>query len=705
MNRKAPTFTTPFTADQGRIQRDTRARNRVPAETNEPTLRRERPGPRRPIQVVNEVGRPASQTASISAYGSGSTSTHDDLYDSYEVAIGYYVDESAISPKTRAHISNSFPLMPNFEESHSPDIVAFDISDIRPIQEDRKGSDTTIFPSYPYEIKKTEPKQKQKKKKGTKVQLNKPITPIKAAHLPPKDIKKTQDNGHPGYDIVDFIRTAREIYHAGPKGEGQKLWSGVRNFRKENKTKKPETQQQQPQKLDNHQKTTIKPGILTDRPLPRLPAEADRLYDISPESNTFRGRKGKEKMKESHSSFEAPLGASRSVQYDAQDVVIDASKPLPPIPQLQPAPRSRNKSLPALPPPSPPPPPAATKRAIPPPSSIWSQEPVSSIPSPHFRAKMHHFPALDDRQSERPRRAKEEAAKRPGFFSRLGSKVPHEKRTTSASHKHIATKANEKRSKKQANFRPTISGPGPLMAPDGRTANIASEHGGVGGPAAAVPLPIYRRSSRSRKDAPQRPPRPAVGFTLPASKPEPKKEHSHYWRDLVSPPSGKIFGTYSSSKDAKGKSRKRNDSDVSFMCQGLPSPSQAQAHSPPPPPAPSTPYYKPHYHQAQSQWQSQPQVALHPKRAPPSAPAPAHVVAGPSKQAAPKRYNQRFAFEDDNVENEVVPRPLFSGTSSSNNWAGQQQQQHHARSASRDTRFYQPYDDVLREYHLGSDRI
>ncbi|KAI2479503.1 hypothetical protein Ptr902_08768 [Pyrenophora tritici-repentis] len=260
---------------------------------------------------------------------------------------------------------------------------------------------------------------------------------------------------------------------AGPEGEGQKAWKLIQTVR---------SKQRIDAALKQNAPARIKAHEMYNKPLPRLPLPSHPdgvLYPpLRPRPIQARSEsKGKEAEAESwnarkdsdfsQTSYEVPI----TIDDDIHNTV-DASKPLPPASHLSPA--------------------------------LKAQKTASQIQFKH----------------EVQPKVKVVNVNRPG-----GSKHDAEKAGGHTWWKPLPSKA-------APSLKIKISYPGPLMASGkGAVVNIATESGGVGGPAAAVSLPVTRTGAF-----------------------RPQAQTSYDARKQID----------------KGKmGRKRKSSDASFCCQGV----------------------------------------------------------------------------------------------------------------------------------------
>jgi hypothetical protein len=349
------------------------------------------------------------------------------------------------------------------------------------------GSSATIFPQFSSSIKKSETKASN----------------VQGAHAP--------------WNLADMCRTARAIYEAGPKGEGQKLWSSYKTFRKERK----DHTEVKPEPL-NQVSAPRWPSVsdLSARPPTRPPSSHVRIAleravapteSLSPRNN----------LSLSRSSYEVPIWIGPDVQQH-----VDRSKPLPPVPHLQPAPRAKR---------------IGAKLSQPLPTVQPSRTALKSNSHISTNSAKPH-PPLPERGLFRTKTSK----------SFAWWKSWEDKTTEPQVHN---TSRDTDKDMPDCERRKKISRPRPLTAiEDGRTVNIAIACGGVGGPGAAISRPPLHDMSENHQGK-QEGTTTSTGTTVP--------EH---WREKLISPLGST---------GKSKERKRRSSDISFACQGVEEPHQA----------------------------------------------------------------------------------------------------------------------------------
>jgi hypothetical protein len=402
-------------------------------------------GPSKDAQYVTQSSQYDSQKASV----------YDELYE--------------ISPLSRTHVlpqDRTKPLPPypgsyKYARRDSP-VSAIGPVDFSGLEQARKQSVATVFPFYPASVKKPEVKTKEKEP-WWKAAMD--ADSSKQGAIP---TKKTQSKPSADTPPTPWYRLAREIYKVGPKGESQKAWKAYQDLRKEKRIKAEPTQ-----KAPSHTRTKQQEKKY-EKPLPPAPPSNPSGVLYPPlRPRPAQSQKGKEPESPhprkdsgfSSTSYEVPLAIDKSLQR-----TVDANKPLPRVPQLDPAPKARKAY----------------------------QQPQSAEENAHLNPWW-----------------KPHTAQKPG----LKSKISH---------------------------------PGPLI--NGTTANIAAECGGVGGPAAAVSMPICRNG------APQLPSNPSHERMSERKK---GKQKAVVERDDTAPTHWREKFEFVS------KPKKRRGSDESFGCRGV----------------------------------------------------------------------------------------------------------------------------------------
>jgi hypothetical protein len=287
-----------------------------------------------------------------------------------------------------------------------------------------RDSGATLFPYFPAEIKK--PDAKAQKAKATQAPRG----------------------------LADICRTAKAIYVVGPKGEGQKLWSSYKKSR--NRKQDVNEVKQIPLKPQPTPRGRPYFPYPPARPPPSQATIAPRKPFVPEDS--FRPRQDSDL---SLSSCEVPVRIGSDVQR-----FVDAAKPLPSAPHIQPAPRAKHagvdlsKPLPRVP-----------LRAPPHKTPYVYVDPVKPLPPvPLF--------------SGRPLAERKAADKTVS-----GAKSTKANKWWPSLPKTHAPKPH-----------PHISRPRPITALEhGRTANVAVECGGVGGPGAKTPPARMSEKARGKQ--------------------------------------------------------------------------------------------------------------------------------------------------------------------------------------------------------------
>ncbi|PVI02619.1 hypothetical protein DM02DRAFT_653435 [Periconia macrospinosa] len=372
--------------------------------------------------------------------------------------------------------------------------------------------------------------------------------------------------------LNNIYREAKDIYMAGPKGEGYKLWNGIQQLRKQKKTN------ERTQLSITPKKTSPPPRPMPPAPLgvTRAVIAEDRLPDspssiaisrppagdirrvVTPLPQSISGGTHSNPIPrgsvETHrsdpsSKFTIEVGASPQVYQDAQETVINYTKPRKPqAPRLLPAPKTKEevkrrssvagkRGLP------PPPVPTSPRRArgnyvvigveeqgsdggksrilLPLPHSqlqlgsstdfvgskvSLAPSSLSSVPTsigetefaaPVYQGNVrHHLTGLDGRVTERTRQAQNDTGTKTKqswisrFFDSLCNVYDIDSNCQIPSQPTTRSVANRRLPTKQKNISKfEISYPRPMYIPKSdSTANISAVCGGVGGPAAAVSL-------------------------------------------------------------------------------------------------------------------------------------------------------------------------------------------------------------------------
>jgi hypothetical protein len=417
------------------------------------------------------------------------------------------VAPKTIIPPGKAQVPSPMSLLCNLPISRNDSPV----SDLDPTDslsiEARKDSDATVFPEFLSTIKK--PDSAAKNLQGTRAPRS----------------------------LAAFYHTARAIYKVGPQGEGQKLWSSYKQYRKGEQYRtevKQEPQKQIPApRRPSAPELSVHPLM---RPPPPRAGRAPRK--TVPSAEDVRASKESDY---SRSSCEVPVQIGPDIQQ-----FVDASKPLPSVPYLQLAPKAKqdqvklSKPLPSLP-----------LRPTPRPKQHIDIDACKPLPSVPFLSGLKRELQVENKSSIPM-----------NFVSTTASDVRYPKQQHIGSRRvenHISETATSKASlwwrfltditpkrqthdaphftnKHTATTNPTISRPRPMTAlQNGRTANVAIECGGVGGPGAAVSYPPLEMSE-NQKSKPK-------GSYEPAGRH--KSNYDLHW------------------------ARRRKSSDANFACQGM----------------------------------------------------------------------------------------------------------------------------------------
>ncbi|KAH3915898.1 hypothetical protein HBI56_040460 [Parastagonospora nodorum] len=302
-------------------------------------------------------------------------------------------------------------------------------------EKERQESHVTVFPNFPYTIKQTEDK--------------------------PKKTKPTQGPRKPD----GVYHSAKAIYAAGPKGEGQKLWKSYQITRKVKQSRNAisEIPRQPLKNIDIPQGRrpsdalglSAHPATPAQQPVRPPPSEVRIPPRIAlPVNEHIFPRKHSDISNTSNTSYEVPIRIDSSIEQYAS-----RSKPLPAFPSLQPAPKSRKQDS------------SDTHHLAP---SKPPFKPLPLVPYPPLPSTPHpnHSP---------PSKLKD-------------SKPTHWWRT-------LADKTSE------SYIPPTkdakISRPRPITAlQNGRTVNVAPSHGGVGGPGAYGHMSEKARGKQKQSQGP-----------------------------------------------------------------------------------------------------------------------------------------------------------------------------------------------------------
>jgi hypothetical protein len=404
--------------------------------------------------------------------------------------------------------SRSSAVRNNVSHRNSP-VAALTLVDFSRLEQSWKEFDSTAIPHCPASIEKPESKTERTWRRqdlDERSSTNQTTTP-----------KQTHVQEQAVYSSTPWYRTAKHIYNAGPKGEGQKVWEAYQQAIIPRQADKKLLQ-------DTSSESMVEER--TERQLPTpLPTSPDGVLfpplRLRPPP-TQSVEKGKEPDKQhlrrdscfSSSSYEAAMAVDRTVMSN-----VDANKPLPPVPLLDAAPKVQQTE-------------------------------------------------------NRP----------PGKYRQHA-----EREETHPWWKHSPSRAPQ-------SLKSKISHPSPLTVSNkGTTVNVAADCGGVGGPAAAISLPVTRTGAPlprppsihvKKKEASRPSPR---AFHLPTFHRSPSKSkgnvyekakvdesedtHPPHWRDRLVGPAYEAGKSLKQSAmetlDGVHVGRKRRTSDASFACQGI----------------------------------------------------------------------------------------------------------------------------------------
>jgi hypothetical protein len=351
-------------------------------------------------------------------------------------------------------------------------VSGIDPTDLLAMDEARKNSDATIFPHFPSTIKKL----------GSKA-------------------NSMQGRRSPR-NLTDYYHTARAIYEVGPEGEGQKLWSSYKKTRK-GKQDRIEVKQE-PLKHVPVPRRPSAPGLSAHLPMRPPPPQAG----IAPMEtiSSFKHVPVRVRNEFDH----PPLACKVPVQIgpDIQQFV-DVSKPLPPVPCLQPVPKAKqvhtelSKPLPSLP-----------FRSIPRPTKCVNADLYKSFPPAPLLSGIKHGLQVENKSSKRrnlvsittsgrrrPAQQQKDSLYAKSNLSKPSSNKPSPwwKFLTDVISERQIHDAPPVTNKHTGTTNPPISRPRPITAlENGRTANVAIECGGVGGPGAAVAHPHVQMSEKQK---------------------------------------------------------------------------------------------------------------------------------------------------------------------------------------------------------------
>ncbi|KAF2854512.1 hypothetical protein T440DRAFT_541832 [Plenodomus tracheiphilus IPT5] len=315
----------PFTRYENRMRRNTRNSRWVAAKNPGPGLK-QRAGPSHSDQHVT---LPQAHTSHL----------HPRLADVDD-------DEPKFSPDEYVSSMTSKPILPQL---HVPlpasynardDSVTTDLhcEDYLHPSQIRTVFDPTVDHSFPT-IKKPKLKPEIPRTKGRspepKVSVNPPL-PIR--HVEAQIKGSSQKN--------DWWHTAKDIYKTGPQGEGQKVWKAYQHARKE-RSSQAETRQNIPTHTQSQSQTSTVHQKAADSTHP-----VHTAIHSPPSQITRRGKyiqstipPALRKQSElSRTSYEVPLSLDSSTHR-----TLNINKPLPRVPQLDPAPKHSRQKGPTVP--------------------------------------------------------------------------------------------------------------------------------------------------------------------------------------------------------------------------------------------------------------------------------------------------------------------------------------------------------------------
>lgn len=449
---------------------------------------RQRAGPRRKVQHITQPHVHASHVPS------GLTKVN---YYEQECSPDKCVSPKCQIPSQQPHVDDISPLSNPYNARHGSFASSLYTADHAHPEEATKGSDAIVSPHFPTDFEK--PGQKSKsiwhKSKNAQIdgEVNKPLPakPVSASH---KD----------GSLKSDWWRTAKDIYETGPQGEGQKVWRAYQRARKG--------------KLGHAEMSQNVPDFNRSQTSASRQQRAEPVHTVHaalrpPPSQSSLNKRyvkdavAREESQPSHTSYEAPLSIDSSSHQNC-----DISKPLPPVPQLDPAPKTRRqKGLPV-------PPKQQTGHVY-----HSSSSTHDAYPPP---AKDPWWRALSDKQTAKA---------------------------------HAALKAK-------------ILRPAPILARKNGVNNVAASASGVGDPAAASSQPSNRIHAQDVAYTESTPLhssqiRDCGNITAKGKGRAREETPSTHWLDRFTPASATLNKSF-----LHRPHNRRRKSDESFACQGLPPP-------------------------------------------------------------------------------------------------------------------------------------
>lgn len=532
----------PFTRKASRMRRNTRGSKWVPANNEHTTVYRSSPGKtvtcethqsRHPSHAAHTYDRYSESQMShglsppilkAAIYDHADLRDFPDAHARLPSVRSWFIlrpkthdDDEEVSPrKTKPSVrtqpeSPISPLQGDPMAGRDSAVSGVEVTDFASDEKERQDSNATIFPSFPYTMKRSAAKGKD------------------------TEVVQTRN-------LTDFYHTAKAIYAVGPKGEGQKLWASYKRF-KQAKQGQSNVNQEAVKEMLTTRRPSDAPG-LSAHPPKRPPPSQIRLEPRKPMPLVEILYPRKESNM-SNTSWEVPIRIAPEVRQH-----FDRSKPLPSVPRLQAAPNSRQQEY----------------------IDLWSK-PLPSMPRSQaaisaYAGPSKPLPPVPKLQSA-PKGRKDQSAKPAdnptgkGYVNTAKSAIQYSTQhleaaqptttkppltNTKATHwwKSLTEKSSETyipTSQSKANTdipKPQISRPRPITAlQDGRTANLATECGGVGGPGAVLPRPLSDKQKGKQKAV--KPAHSPLGVHFPK-----------HWRDKVSSPN-----------------KQKRDSDISFACAGV----------------------------------------------------------------------------------------------------------------------------------------
>ncbi|KAH9860400.1 hypothetical protein J1614_011731 [Plenodomus biglobosus] len=478
----------PFTRYENRMRRNTRNSRWV--DTNDlRSVPRQRAGPRRKVQHITQPHVHASHVPS--------RPTQVDDYE-HKCSPDKCVSPKSGLPSQPPHVDDISPLSNPNNTRHGSFVSSLYTADYAHPEEATKGSDATVLPYFPTDFEKPGQKPKNQRHKSKNLQIdgdkNKPLPakPVSASHKV-------------GSQKSAWWRTAKDIYETGPQGEGQKVWRAYQRARKEN-LGHAEMSQNVPDfsrsRTSASRQQRAEPGHTVHAALRPLPSQ------IPLNQRYIKDDVARKESEISHTSYEVPLSIDSSIHRNC-----DISKPLPPVPQLDPAPKTRRKKALPVPP----------KQKS---GHAYHSSSSPDDPNPPLPAKDPWWRALSDKQTAKA---------------------------------HVALKAK-------------ISRPAPLLAPNSSATNVAALVRGVGSPAAASSQPsdrIHAQDFAYTKSSPLHPSqiRDCGDITTKGKGRAREETPSTHWLDRFTPASAALNKSF-----LHRPHNRRHNSDESFACQGLPPP-------------------------------------------------------------------------------------------------------------------------------------